>query len=112
MANRTSSLTIASSSTTPSFAFLTSTSITSTEKYHMRQKNTSNPIMVLKSCRTGPSQADDASTFVSKPSLARIATIGDTIELVRQQAEGVAKAVPKANKWHEKFARSRGEKKG
>ena len=78
----------------------------------MRQKNTSNPIMVLKSSRTGPTQTDDATTFISQPSVTSIAKIEDTIELVLQEAEGVANAPPKVNKWHEKFANSRVEKKG
>lgn len=68
--------------------------------------------MVLKTSRTGPTQADDASTFISQPSVTSIAKIEDTIELVLQEAEGVAKAPPKVNKWHEKFAKSRMEKKG
>jgi sister chromatid cohesion protein DCC1 len=68
--------------------------------------------MVLKSSRTGPTQADDATTFISQPSVTTIAKIEDTIELVLQEAEGVVKAVPKVNKWHEKFAKSRADKKG
>ena len=78
----------------------------------MRQKNTSNPIMVLKSSRTAPTQADDAASFVSEPSVTSVAKIDDTIELVLQETEGVAKAPPKVNKWHEKFAKTRAEKKG
>ena len=73
----------------------------------MRQKNTSNPIMVLKPSRTGSTQAGDASTFSSQASVTSIAKIESTIELVLQEAEGVLKAVPKVNKWHEKFAKSR-----
>ncbi|KAG0652844.1 hypothetical protein D0Z07_0609 [Hyphodiscus hymeniophilus] len=103
-------LTITSSAptaTTPGYALLN----TGSKKYQMRQKNTSNPIMVLKSSRTGPTQADDASTFISQPSVTSIAKIEDTIELVLQEADGKVNAVPKVNKWHEKFAKSRGEKK-
>lgn len=66
--------------------------------------------MVLKSSRTGPTEADDASTFPSQPSVTSIAKIADTIELVVQETEGVVKAAPKVNKWHEKFAKSRAEK--
>jgi sister chromatid cohesion protein DCC1 len=68
--------------------------------------------MILKSSRTGPTQADDATTFISQPSVTSIAKIEDTIELVLQEAEGVTKTAPKVNKWHEKFAKSRLEKKG
>jgi hypothetical protein len=75
----------------------------------MRQKNTSNPILILKPSSTGPTQADDASAFIPVPSVTTIAKIEDTIELILQ--EGEAKAQPKVNKWHEKFAKSRIEKK-
>jgi sister chromatid cohesion protein DCC1 len=75
----------------------------------MRQKNTSNPILILKPSSTGPTQADDALTFIPFPSITTIAKIEDTIELILQ--EGEAKAPPKVNKWHEKFAKSRIEKK-
>lgn len=68
--------------------------------------------MVLKSSRTGPSQADDATTFISQPSVTSIAKIEDTIELVLQEGDGAGTAPPKVNKWHEKFAKSRTEKKG
>lgn len=75
----------------------------------MRQKNTSNPILILQPSSTGPSQADDAANFIPAPSVTTIAKIEDTIELIVQ--EGEAKAPPKVNKWHEKFAKSRAEKK-
>jgi sister chromatid cohesion protein DCC1 len=76
----------------------------------MRQKNTSNPILILHPSSTGPTQADDTESFISSPSITTIAKIEDTIELILQ--EGEAKAPPKVNKWHEKFAKSRAEKKG
>jgi len=76
----------------------------------MRQKNTSNPIMILQPSTTFPAEADDAETFIPAPSVTTISTIEDTIELIVQEAE--AKAPPKVNKWHEKFAKSRLEKKG
>ncbi len=75
----------------------------------MRQKNTSNPIMVLTPSSTGPTEADDATTFIPAPSVTTIAKIEDTIELILQESE--VKAAPKINKWHEKFAKSRVEKK-
>ncbi len=75
----------------------------------MRQKNTSNPIMLLHPSRTVPTESDDAETFISVPSVTTIARIEDTIELILQEAE--PKAAPKVNKWHEKFAKSRMEKK-
>lgn len=76
----------------------------------MRQKNTSNPLMILQPSTTFPTETDDAATFIAKPSMQAISKIEDTIELIVQDER--AKAAPKVNKWHEKFAKSRGEKKG
>jgi sister chromatid cohesion protein DCC1 len=76
----------------------------------MRQKNTSNPILILKPSFTGPTEADDAETFIPAPSVTAIAKIEDTIELILQEGDG--KAPPKVNKWHEKFAKSRIGKQG
>lgn len=64
--------------------------------------------MVLEPSSTKPTDADDAETFISQPSVTAIAKIEDTIELILQ--EGEAKAPRKANKWHEKFAKSRAGK--
>lgn len=64
--------------------------------------------MLLKASRTVPTEGDDARTFASQPAVTSIAKIEDTIELVVQEAE----KAPKVNKWHEKFAQSRAEKKG
>ncbi len=75
----------------------------------MRQKNTSNPILVLQPSSTGPTQMDDPDTFIPAPSVTTVAKIEDTIELILQD-EGVKKEV-KVNKWHEKFAKTRAEKK-
>ena len=76
----------------------------------MRQKNTSNPILILKPSVTGPTEADNAETFIPVPSVTAIAKIEDTIELILQEGDG--KAPPKVNKWHEKFAKSRIGKQG
>ncbi|TVY21585.1 hypothetical protein LARI1_G000537 [Lachnellula arida] len=92
--------------TTPGYAILCS----GAKKYQMRQKNTSNPIMILQPSTTFPTEADDTATFIPVPSITTISKIEDTIELIVQEAE--AKAPPKVNKWHEKFAKSRLEKKG
>jgi sister chromatid cohesion protein DCC1 len=77
----------------------------------MRQKNTSNPLMLLKPSQTTPTEADDATTFVPQPSLKSISKVEDTIELLLQQ-EGAEKAPAKVNKWHEKFAKGRVTKNG
>ncbi|PMD62452.1 uncharacterized protein K444DRAFT_610504 [Hyaloscypha bicolor E] len=94
----------ASTETTPGYAILSY----GEKRYQMRQKNTSNPILVLKPSSTGPTEADDANMFIPVPSVTAIAKIEDTIELILQEG----KAPPKVNKWHEKFAKSRMEKKG
>ncbi|KAG9230818.1 hypothetical protein BJ875DRAFT_139448 [Amylocarpus encephaloides] len=95
----------APTATTPGYAILGS----GDKKYQMRQKNTSNPIMVLQPSSTQPTKDDDAETFVPQSSMTAISKIEDTIELIRE--ESVAKAPLKVNKWHEKFAKSRAEKK-
>lgn len=77
----------------------------------MRQKNTSNVIMILRPSSTGPTESDDPSTFIPNPSICSIAKVEDTIELIEQVPEGPAKALPKVNKWHEKFAKTRPGKK-
>lgn len=108
-ANGINSITITSSpatATTPGYAILSS----GDKKYQMRQKNTSNPIMVLQPSTTFPTEADDATNFIPAPSVTTISKIEDTIELIVQEVE--PKAAPKVNKWHEKFAKSRLEKKG
>jgi hypothetical protein len=80
------------------------------KKYQMRQKNTSNPILILKPSFTGPIEADNPEAFIPVPSITAVAKIEDTIELILQ--EGGGKALPKVNKWHEKFAKSRMGKQG
>lgn len=76
----------------------------------MRQKNTSNPILVLKPSFTGPTETDDAEKFIPEPSITTVSKIGDTIELILQVEQLEAHPKVRANKWHEKFAKSRLEK--
>ena len=80
---------------------------TGMRSYQMRQKNTSNPIMLLKPSLTGPTETDDPATIIPQPSVCTIAKIEDTIELILQDLETAEKAPPKVNKWHEKFAKGR-----
>jgi len=68
--------------------------------------------MILQPSTTGPTEADDPSTFIPRASVCAVSKVEDTIELIEQEPEGAAKAPPKVNKWHEKFAKSRMEKKG
>lgn len=72
-----------------------------TQSWRLRQKNTSNALILLKSCEGTPS----SSSQIAEPSLKAIATVHDTIELV---SESSAKTEPVARgKWHERFARGR-----
>jgi sister chromatid cohesion protein DCC1 len=98
-----------STATTPGYALLCH----GTKKYQMRQKNTSNPIMILCPSRTKPGDGDDLEGFMDKASVTAIAKIEDTVELILEvvEKEGEKKVEKKVNKWHEKFARSRGEGK-
>ncbi|KAH6662977.1 hypothetical protein B0J14DRAFT_281258 [Halenospora varia] len=95
----------APTATTPGYAILCS----GDKKYQMRQKNTSNPIMILQPSTTQPAEGDDPETFIPAPSVSAISKIEDTIELILQEEQ--AKAPPKVNKWHEKFAKGRPAKK-
>lgn len=71
-----------------------------TQSWGLRQKNTSNALMLLK-----PSEGTVSSSQIAGPSLKAIATVHDTIELV---SESSAKTAPVARgKWHERFARGR-----
>ncbi|KAM3069379.1 hypothetical protein ACMFMG_005484 [Clarireedia jacksonii] len=102
-------LTITSSPLPPHHAHL---SVSNGKTYMLRQKNTSNPIMILSPSTTFPSDEDghedDKDSFVPRPAVTRIASVEDTIELIEKE-EGAAKEKPvKINKWHEKFAKGRG----
>ncbi|KAI6715075.1 hypothetical protein PZA11_000053 [Diplocarpon coronariae] len=106
-------LTLLESSDPPTLAITTSPTTGfallshGTQHYQMRQKNTSNPLLLLQPSRTGPKQADDKEKFVSQPSVTAVAKIEDTVELILQEGKKEAKV----NKWHEKFAKSRVERK-
>jgi sister chromatid cohesion protein DCC1 len=63
--------------------------------------------MLIKPSSTGPTAADDPVTFIPESSVCSISKIEDTIELILQEPESAEKALPKVNKWHEKFAKSR-----
>ncbi|KAF7869970.1 hypothetical protein EAF04_004754 [Stromatinia cepivora] len=80
--------------------------------YILRQKNTSNPLMILSPSTTQINEEDDPSSFIPQPSITRIASVEDTIELIeKEDGQEREKEKPvKVNKWHEKFAKSRGTK--
>jgi hypothetical protein len=67
--------------------------------------------MLLKPSSTGPTATDDPATFIPESSVCSIAKVEDTIELILHEPENAEKATTKASKWHEKFAKSRGETK-
>ncbi|KAI2614345.1 uncharacterized protein GGS25DRAFT_517192 [Hypoxylon fragiforme] len=71
------------------------------QSWGLRQKNTSNALILLKSTESTTLSSSQMPTA----SLKAIATIHDTVELVSEPSE---KAAPVARgKWHEKFARGR-----
>ncbi|KAI2618755.1 hypothetical protein GGR54DRAFT_141826 [Hypoxylon sp. NC1633] len=72
-----------------------------TQSWGLRQKNTSNALMILESSEPTTS----ASSPTLEVGLKAIATVHDTIEPV---SEAAGKPAPVARgKWHEKFARGR-----
>lgn len=84
-----------SSSTTTAAALLRTPDGTKT--WSLRQKNTSNALILL--------HADPAAA-----SLAAVATLHDTVELVPETASepnAAAAAAPARGKWHERFGRTR-----
>ncbi|TGO51687.1 hypothetical protein BOTNAR_0348g00100 [Botryotinia narcissicola] len=106
----------------PSPSSASASPFTATKKtYLLRQKNTSNPLMLL-SPSTHSSYPSPSSTSTPQPSITRIGSISDTIELIEKEEEidgqekhrekepEVSKKTTtgKVNKWHEKFAKSRG----
>ncbi|KAI0848904.1 hypothetical protein F5Y00DRAFT_262060 [Daldinia vernicosa] len=73
-----------------------------TQSWGLRQKNTSNALILLKASSDGTTPS---SSEVPEASLNAIATIHDTIELAPELA--VAAPPVAKGKWHEKFARGR-----
>ncbi|TGO37834.1 hypothetical protein BHYA_0088g00310 [Botrytis hyacinthi] len=103
----------------------TSTSTFTKKTYLLRQKNTSNPLMLLSPSSTHHSSSTSSTSTPQpqpQPSITRIGSISDTIELIEKEEEingqendkekepEVTKktSTGKVNKWHEKFAKSRG----
>ncbi|APA13237.1 hypothetical protein sscle_10g080070 [Sclerotinia sclerotiorum 1980 UF-70] len=125
-------LQISASSYAPHHAHLSVSNTASNhilKTYTLRQKNTSNPLMLLSpsSVQKIPEeeqeqeQAPSSFTSITQPSITRISSVDQTIELIEQEEEqdlegqgqggenSKQKEKPvKVNKWHEKFAQSRG----
>ncbi|KAI9646827.1 hypothetical protein NHQ30_004826 [Ciborinia camelliae] len=104
---------ITASSTPPQHAHL---SVSNGKTYILRQKNTSNPLMLLMPSTTQPTSSsseeeeDALSSFIPQPSITRISSVADTIELIEKEDDNDVKKdhkPVKVNKWHEKFAKSR-----
>ncbi|KAH8808835.1 hypothetical protein F5884DRAFT_382957 [Xylogone sp. PMI_703] len=87
----------------PAYAILSS----GDKNYQIRQKSTSNPIMVLQPSQTVPTDHDDPTKFIPKTSMAAIATVEDTLELALVASEESPAAPKKVNIWHERFAKGR-----
>ncbi|OBT77345.1 hypothetical protein VF21_03456 [Pseudogymnoascus sp. 05NY08] len=91
---------------------------TPTGTYRLQQKNTSNPLMLLRPSFSteagaeGANGADGADSGVGCASVCVVARIEDTLELLPYDAaaDAAAPVKAKAGKWHEKFAASRTKK--
>ncbi|KFY15079.1 hypothetical protein V492_02241 [Pseudogymnoascus sp. VKM F-4246] len=80
---------------------------TPTGTYRLQQKNTSNPLMLLR-----PSISSEEDGDIGRASVCVVSRIEDTLELLPYDAtaEAAAPVKAKAGKWHEKFAASRAKK--
>ena len=69
--------------------------------------------MILLPSTTGPTFTSGSDPFIPQPSICAVAKCEDTIELIvvdlEKEARDREKGAPgKVNKWHQKFAKSRG----
>lgn len=70
--------------------------------YSLRQKNTSNALMLL-----SVNDGSLSSSQMPEAGLNVIATLHETVELVPETADAAAPAAVARGRWHEKFGRSR-----
>ncbi|KAK7756746.1 hypothetical protein SLS62_001189 [Diatrype stigma] len=70
------------------------------QSWGLRQKNTSNALILLK-----PTTTRASTTEMPETGLKAVATVHDTIELVPESSSAPAPVA--RGKWHEKFARGR-----
>ena len=75
--------------------------------YHIQQKNSSNPIMILQSCTSAIVDSDVPTSAIPCAAVRTISTIDSTLELCKMESEAANTAPGKPNKWHEKFAKGR-----
>ncbi|KAH6632355.1 hypothetical protein F5144DRAFT_573791 [Chaetomium tenue] len=83
---------------------------TPSKTYSLRQKNTSNALILLAPTTTPTTSGDDTSSSSAPAAgmgLSTIATVHDTTELVPEDEAAAAPAVKARGKWHEKFGRGR-----
>ncbi|KFY88423.1 hypothetical protein V498_06804 [Pseudogymnoascus sp. VKM F-4517 (FW-2822)] len=80
--------------------------------FRLQQKNTSNPLMLLRPSISTEADCDGGDGGVGCASVCVVARIEDTLELLPYDAAADAAAPLKAKvgKWHEKFAASRAKK--
>ncbi|KAH7035520.1 uncharacterized protein B0I36DRAFT_93641 [Microdochium trichocladiopsis] len=78
---------------------------TPTHSWGLRQKNTSNALILLQAAQSEPSAGEPSVSEVPVPCLKAISTLHDTIELVTEPSATAAPA--SRGKWHEKFAKGR-----
>lgn len=76
--------------------------------YALRQKNTSNALVLLQAASSSSSPTDDGL----KPTVWAIATVHETVELIEEKEETASQAAkpaaaPARGKWHEKFGKTR-----
>ncbi|KAK4200381.1 hypothetical protein QBC40DRAFT_339870 [Triangularia verruculosa] len=79
----------------------------STKTYSLRQKNTSNSLIILSPTTTTTTSSPDTSG--DGTAVKAIATLHETVELVPvpESSSAAGPEVKKRGKWHEKFARGR-----
>ncbi|CAK7244372.1 MAG: hypothetical protein STHCBS139747_005910 [Sporothrix thermara] len=90
--------------------------------YALRQKNTSNALVLLKTTGATAAAAEPASSGggdidasdldLARPAVSAIATVHETVELVEEKEPAASEApkpaaAPARGKWHEKFGRTR-----
>ncbi|KAL2164946.1 hypothetical protein VTH06DRAFT_242 [Thermothelomyces fergusii] len=81
---------------------------TPSRTYSLRQKNTSNALILLApAAAAAADDDDDAALPPGTVGLDSIATLHETIELVPEEGDTAAPAPKARGKWHEKFGRGR-----
>ncbi|KIH88845.1 hypothetical protein SPBR_07949 [Sporothrix brasiliensis 5110] len=83
--------------------------------YALRQKNTSNALVLLREGADPDANANaDANGGLPKPTVSAIATVHETVELIEEQEPATSTsqapkpaAAPARGKWHAKFGRTR-----